>query len=703
MLNLTSQTMNKRMCSVIRNPRMMLGSRVILAVFFLLPLVGLTQEVSITPAPAFSKNELTKLPTSNWLTNGGDLYNRRYSPLTQINHDNVGKLKGVWRTHLDGSGIGSKYSGEAQPIVYAGVLYIVTGADDVFAISVETGEKLWTYKAELDPNISTICCGWTSRGVGLGEGKVYLGQLDGRLVALDQQDGEVVWSIQAESWEEGYSITSAPLYYDGLVITGFAGAEYATRGRVKAYDADDGSLVWTFYTVPGPGELGHDSWPQDNEVWRFGGATVWQTPAVDPDLGLLYFSTANPGPDFNGAVRAGDNLFSASIVAVDVATGKYNWHYQQIHHDLWDFDSANPVVLFDLELDGELRKAVAEVNKNGWVYILDRITGKPLIGIDEHPVPQDHRQATAATQPIPIGDPVSPLTIDVPPEGYTLTHEEHVYVPFWTERVVGKRGGANWPPSSYAPPTQTLYVCASERLSFYETNPDATEMPEAGERYMEGRFGGVASLSTTGILAAMDMNTNRVLWNQRWADRCYSGSAVTAGGLLFIGRSDGRFMAFDAASGMPLWEFQTGAGVNAPPSVFEHDGQQYIAVYSAGNLFAGSTRGDSVWLFSLNGTLGPVNAPVPTRSSGRGGRGVVGNVNAGRMLYAQACLPCHGVDGQGGHGAGAALTVPQDLTAVIQVVTEGANEMPPFGNQLTIEQIRDVSTYLVEELLLSEL
>jgi len=682
---------------------MMLGSRVILAVFFLLPLVGLTQEVSITPAPAFSKNELTKLPTSNWLTNGGDLYNRRYSPLTQINHDNVGKLKGVWRTHLDGSGIGSKYSGEAQPIVYAGVLYIVTGADDVFAISVETGEKLWTYKAELDPNISTICCGWTSRGVGLGEGKVYLGQLDGRLVALDQQDGEVVWSIQAESWEEGYSITSAPLYYDGLVITGFAGAEYATRGRVKAYDADDGSLVWTFYTVPGPGELGHDSWPQDNEVWRFGGATVWQTPAVDPDLGLLYFSTANPGPDFNGAVRAGDNLFSASIVAVDVATGKYNWHYQQIHHDLWDFDSANPVVLFDLELDGELRKAVAEVNKNGWVYILDRITGKPLIGIDEHPVPQDHRQATAATQPIPIGDPVSPLTIDVPPEGYTLTHEEHVYVPFWTERVVGKRGGANWPPSSYAPPTQTLYVCASERLSFYETNPDATEMPEAGERYMEGRFGGVASLSTTGILAAMDMNTNRVLWNQRWADRCYSGSAVTAGGLLFIGRSDGRFMAFDAASGMPLWEFQTGAGVNAPPSVFEHDGQQYIAVYSAGNLFAGSTRGDSVWLFSLNGTLGPVNAPVPTRSSGRGGRGVVGNVNAGRMLYAQACLPCHGVDGQGGHGAGAALTVPQDLTAVIQVVTEGANEMPPFGNQLTIEQIRDVSTYLVEELLLSEL
>ena len=198
------------------------------------------------------------------------------------------------------------------------MLYVATAANDVFAIDVDSGDFLWTYEANLDPGISTVCCGWTNRGVAIGDGKVYAGQLDGKLVALDQATGKVVWSIQAERWQDGFTITTAPLYYDGLVITGFAGAEFGVRGRVKAYDADDGSLVWTFYTIPGPGELGHDTWPQDNEVWRSGGATVWQTPALDPELGLVYFSTGNAGPDFNGAVRPGDNLFSASIVAVDV-------------------------------------------------------------------------------------------------------------------------------------------------------------------------------------------------------------------------------------------------------------------------------------------------------------------------------------------------------------------------------------------------
>ena len=278
------------------------------------------------------------------------------------------------------------------------------------------------YEANLDPGISTVCCGWTSRGVAIGDGKVYAGQLDGKLVALDQVTGEVVWSIQAERWQEGFTITTAPLYYDGLVITGFAGAEFGVRGRVKAYDADDGSLVWTFYTIPGPGELGHDTWPQDNEVWRSGGATVWQTPALDPDLGLVYFSTGNAGPDFNGAVRPGDNLFSASIVAVDVRTGKYRWHFQQVHHDLWDYDSPNPVVLFDVEIDGVKRKGLAQAGKTGWVYILDRTTGEPLIGIEERAVPQEPRQATAATQPFPLGDAFVPLSMEVAPEGFELVN-----------------------------------------------------------------------------------------------------------------------------------------------------------------------------------------------------------------------------------------------------------------------------------------
>ena len=280
--------------------------------------------------------QLVQPPVRGWPTNGGNLYNQRYSPLTRIDRDNVADLKGVWQRRLGGSGVGNRYSGEAQPIVDNGVIYIITGADDVFALDVATSETLWTYEADLDPDISTICCGWTSRGVGLGDGKIFVGQLDGKLLALDQQTGEVIWSVQAERWQEGYSITSAPLYYGGMVITGFAGAEYATRGRVKAYDSATGAHIWTFYVVPGPGEFGHETWPQDNDVWRFGGGTVWHTPAVDPELGLLYFSTGNPGPDFNGAVRPGDNLFTTAVVAIDVATGQYRWHFQAVHHDIWD-------------------------------------------------------------------------------------------------------------------------------------------------------------------------------------------------------------------------------------------------------------------------------------------------------------------------------------------------------------------------------
>ena len=431
-----------------------------------------------SPAPAFSGDRLIELPTEDWVTNGGNVYNQRYSPLDQINRDTVSELKGVSRTRLGGSGVGDKYSGEAQPLVYDGVVFVVTGADDVFAISVDTGDLLWNYAANLDQAIDTVCCGWTSRGLGLGEGKVFVGQLDGNLVALDQSTGAVLWSTQAERWEEGFSITSAPLYYDGLVITGFAGAEYGVRGRVKAYDAADGSLVWTFYTVPGPGEFGHDTWPANSDVYLYGGATVWQTPAVDPALDLIYFSTGNPGPDFNGSVRPGDNLFATSIVAVDARSGEYRWHFQQVHHDIWDYDAPNPVVLFDLEINGEMRQALAEPSKTGWVYILDRETGEPLIGIEERPVPQEPRQATSATQPYPIGDAFVPQQVDIAPEGYPpLVNQGRIFTPFFDDGVVVKpshSGGANWAGSAYDPETGYLYICATDRMSFFSAGPPIT-------------------------------------------------------------------------------------------------------------------------------------------------------------------------------------------------------------------------------------
>ncbi len=298
----------------------------------------------------FSAAKLAAPPTAGWPTNGGNVYNQRYSPLTQIDRTNIAQLKGVWRTRLRGSGTGTQYSGEAQPVVYDGTAYVSTGADDVFAISIDSGEILWQYSANLDPNITSVCCGWTNRGVAVSADRVFVGRLDARLVALDRSTGKPVWDVQAERWQENFSITAAPLYYDGMVIVGFAGADRGTRGRVKAYDAKDGKLLWTFYTIPGPGEPGHETWPQDNDAWKYGGASVWQTPAVDPELGLVYFSTGNPGPDFNGAVRRGDNLYSVSIVAIEAKTGKYRWHFQQVHHDLWDYDSSNPVVLMDLDV-----------------------------------------------------------------------------------------------------------------------------------------------------------------------------------------------------------------------------------------------------------------------------------------------------------------------------------------------------------------
>jgi alcohol dehydrogenase (cytochrome c) len=660
---------------------------------------------------AFGPKALTAPPRAGWPTNGGNLANQRYSPLETIDRANVGELKGVWRTHLNGSGVSPQYSGEAQPLVYDGVIYVITGADDVFALSVETGAVIWQHNANLDPKIASVCCGWTSRGVGIGEGKIFAGMLDGRLMALDQRTGREVWSIQAERWEEGFSITSAPLYYDGMVITGFSGAEIGVRGRVKAYDADDGKLLWTFYTIPGPGERGHDTWPQDNEVWMHGGATVWNTPAVDPELGLLYFSTGNPGPDFNGAVRAGDNLFTASVVALEARTGKYRWHFQEVHHDLWDYDAPNPVVLFDAVVDGRQRHGLAQVGKTGWAYILDRETGKPLIGIEERPVPQEPRQATAATQPYPKGDAIVPQHVEIAPEGFELVNGGRIFTPFLGDKGLiaspSLYGGANWPPSSYDPQRRLLFVCASDVAGNFVGGDRDFTIPPDGQHY-EGGVVGFAPLPRSGIFAAVDVTKNTLAWRYRWPDQCYSGSLATAGGLVFVGRNDGRLTALDSDTGLKLWEFQTGAGMNAPATTFEHGGKQYVVALSAGNVLIGSAKGDSVWLFGLDGTLPPAAerdterrvtsaAPAPstpsTPSTPQAGDAAA-LVLAGEDVFKTACVPCHGEDGLGGHGGGAPLDQVKDPALVVMMINDGRGSMPPLAGMLTPEQVRAVAAYV---------
>ena len=685
------------------------------ALAFLAATAGLQAAESpvIAPAPAFSATELTTAPGAGWVTNGGTLFNQRYSPLAQINRTNVAGLKANWRVHL-ASALGPQYSGQGQPLFYAGVLYVVTGADDVFALDVDSGRTLWSYRANLDPQRVKVCCGWVSRGVGLGDGKVYVGRLDARLVALDQRSGEVAWSIQGEDPLKGYSIVAAPLYYDGMVIVGYAGGDMGIRGRVKAYDARDGHLLWTFYTIPGPGDFGSDTWPHDNDYWKYGGAPVWQTPALDPKLGLIYFSTGNAGPDYGGARRAGNNLFTSSIVAIDARTGRYRWHFQQVHHDIWDYDSPNPVVLFDAPYGGRMRQGLAEISKTGWVYLLDRATGKPLIGIPERPVPQEPRQKTAATQPYPIGDPLFPQRVDIAPEGYTLVNHGRIFTPFWDKPVVYRpQMAVNWPPSSYDPDSNLFYVCGIDNLATSSHDAKPFSPPKYEGMWMQNGPFAFTGLPGRGLFAAYDLKTNRLVWEQQWKDSCMSGSIVTGGGLVFVGRSDGRLTALDKASGERLWQFQTDAGVNATASTFSDHGTQYVAVLSAGTLFGGGKRGDSVWLFSLKGTIPSLPIETPTRrvafTAGGLGDTVTPIVYApgdpdlanGKLLYGRYCVACHGAEGLGGHGGGASLLdVARDEHAIIATATTGKNQnMPPFRGALKPEELRDIAGYISRQLL----
>ena len=676
-------------------------------------------------APAFSAADLAVSPSDNWITNGGSLSNDRYSSLTQITSVNVSRLGGLWHVHLRGSGLAAKYSAESQPLVYDGTMYVPTGQDDVFAVDVSTGKIRWEYRANLDQNISVVCCGWLSRGVALGDGKVYLGQLDGNLVAIDQKTGKVAWKTLVMPWRKGYSITSAPLYYDGLVITGISGGEFGIRGSLTAYDAKTGKKVWRFYTIPGPGQPGHDTWPATGDAWQHGGAPVWQTPSVDPNLGLLYFSTGNAGPDDNGTNRAGKNLYSASIVALDAKTGKLRWYYQMVHHDIWDYDAPSPTVLFDVKIDGKVRQGIGEAEKTGWLYLLDRTNGKPLLPIAEKPVPQNAHQRTWPTQPVPSYPSIVPQA----PSGQQfrqvvktseqaaghpvdLVRAATMFTPYWKTPVVitpGPQGGTNWQPSSYNPQTGMFYVCSQSGPAAYTAATQESAKAQVGgvsqtqigsTLTVAGGFG-----SNTGYFSAIDAATGRIVWQKRWPESCYAGSATTAGNLVFIGRSTGDLLAFDARTGKQLWSFQTGAGANSAPTIFQQDGQEFVAFFAGGNALAASPHGDDLWLFGLDGPVGPAAAPGKGRGiehAGAGGKSSSGpgNAAAGQAVFASNCSTCHGALGRGGNGGPDLTAIPsaKNLQTVIAQVENGGGGMPPFKGTLSDQQIRDVATYVTTKI-----
>ena len=544
----------------------------------------------------------TKSPTRDFPLAGGSYSNQRYSALDQINTSNIGTLAGAWSLHLEDGGRGGQLDG--TPIVVDGVMYVTTGTRNVLAIDAKNGGVKWRYRPETEGPIGG------NKGVVVAEGKVIFGRRDNTLVALDQNTGRVVWETVLTDQRAAYT-SGAPVYYEGLIIIGTGGGDGGARGQVGAYDVSTGREVWLFDTIPGPDDRFGDTWEGDS--YKSGGGGVWNHVALDPDLGMIYMGVGNAGPNYWGAQRGGDNLFSASVLALEVRTGEYEWHFQEVHHDIWDYDAASPPVLADIMYQGRPRKILMHPGKTGFLYILDRTTGEPLIGVEERPVPQEPRLKTARTQPYPIGEPFVPLCPE-PLAGYERLG--CLFATYWdvpTLILPGTSGGNAWAPMTFSPQTGLAYVPANIMTSAFVLRHQVLD-EETGRLKLLSETRGAytpAGSRRSGTLTAMDPTTNRIVWQKKMKYPMGTGGGLlsTAGGLIFAGQPDGNLMAFDIRNGDELWRFQTGAGANAPPSTFEVDGEQYVAIMSGGNRLLLSQPGDFLWAFRLGGTVPEAPAP----------------------------------------------------------------------------------------------
>jgi quinohemoprotein ethanol dehydrogenase len=534
-------------------------------------------------------------------TVGGNLGNQRFSSLTQISALTLPRLGGAWMVHTTSQSGGGNMEG--TPVVVNGVMYIPTGLGGVMALDAATGAIRWKYQS---PN-----GGSTNRGVAVGEGRVFSSGGGNTLIAIDQETGELVWT--AKIGDRGTTVAPA-VYYDGLVYMGVSGGEAGARGHFGAFDAKTGKEVWGFWSTPAPGERGSETWEGDS--WKYGGGPVWTQPAIDPELGTVYVAVGNASPDFDGTKRGGDNLFSSSIVALDLKTGAYKWHFQEVHHDIWDFDNACAPVLADIKFHGHQRKILMHAGKTGLFYIFDRTNGKPLVGIEEKPVPQDPRMKTSPTQPIPIGDSFVP-TCPEPGSVAEGAKSSCIFGAYWDQPVVmapGTQGGDSWAPTSFDPRTGLIYVPgtilnSALTLRRQDWDTQANRLQTIGQP--PPAFVKPAGEPRAGTLTAMDPTTNKIVWQKRMKYPLGTGSGLltTASGLIFHGESDGRLVAYDVRDGGELWSFQTGAGADAPAITYSVNGEQYVAILSGGSSYQISARSDNLWAFKIGGTLPPAPAP----------------------------------------------------------------------------------------------
>ncbi len=551
-------------------------------------------------------------------TAGGNFGNQRYSSLTQITPANLSRLGGAWMVHTTNQSGGGNM--EATPVVVNGVMYMPTGTGGVMAIDAATGAIRWKYQSPDG--------GSTNRGVAVGEGKVFSSGGGNTLIAIDQETGELAWS--AKVGDRGTTVAAA-VHYDGLVYMGVSGGEAGVRGHFGAFDAKTGKETWGFWSTPGPGERGSETWEGDS--WKYGGGPFWTQPAIDPELGMVYMSVGNASPDSDGTKRGGDNLFTDSIVALDLKTGAYKWHFQEVHHDIWDYDNEGAPVLADIKFHGRMRKIVMHAGKTGFLYIYDRTNGKPLVGIEERPVPQEPRMKTAATQPYPVGDSFVPTC---PEPGSVLDGAKSscIFGAYWDEPIVmapGTQGGNSWVPMTFNPKTGLIYVPGTMLNSAFTLRRQ--DWDAQGNRFQTvgqapPAFVKPAGEPRVGMLSAMDPSTNKIVWQKRMKFPWGTGSGLlsTASGLIFHGESDGRFVAYDVKDGKELWSFQTGAGADAPAMTYEVNGEQYVAILAGGSgNYQLSQHGDNLWAFKLGGTMPPAAAPpeppLTQPAQGNGGRG----------------------------------------------------------------------------------
>jgi alcohol dehydrogenase (cytochrome c) len=496
-------------------------------------------------------------PTANWVSYNGDYSGRRYGSLTEINPGNVAQLRAEWVFHVSNTG-----RLEVTPVVVNGLMF-VTAANDAYALDAGTGRTVWHHSHQITEDLIDDASMHINRGVGVWHNRVYMETDNAHLLCLDARSGNLIWDVAYADWNKNYGATSAPLVVKDKVLVGTSGGDDGVRGFVAAFDAATGRLAWRFWTIPAPGEFGSESWP--GALYLHGGGTAWMPGTYDPELNLVYWATSNPAPDFDGDVRPGDDLYTDCVLALDPDSGTLKWYFQFTPHDLFDYDAVETPILIDAVYNGEAHKLLVQANRNGFLYVLDRASGKFLSatrfveklnwakGIDAQ-----GRPIRTSVKPTPSGARVCP----------------------------GYAGATNWFAPSYSEITHSVYFMALEQCETYFSQPTAPF--QEGKEYYATGVKRIPGESSQKILIAYSLETNTFAWKypQVGQGRSSGGTMATAGGLVFFGDDNGSFEAVDARNGQPLWHFNTGQEMTASPMSYTVGGKQYLAIAAGSDVFS---------------------------------------------------------------------------------------------------------------------